>query len=123
MMEIFKEFAFDAAHNLAANVAPGHAYARMHGHSFQVGVYIRGEPDPKTGWIVDLAEIDKALAGVKARLDHRLLNEIEGLGTPTLENLARWIWRELTPSLPALSRIVIRRSTLAEGCVLTADKV
>jgi 6-pyruvoyltetrahydropterin/6-carboxytetrahydropterin synthase len=41
MFEIFKEFTFEAAHHLAVNVAEGHRYSRLHGHSFQVQVYLR----------------------------------------------------------------------------------
>ena len=47
MFEIFKEFTFEAAHHLAVNVADGHSYSRLHGHSFQVQVLLRGEPDEK----------------------------------------------------------------------------
>ena len=50
MIEIFKEFTFDAAHQLAANVPPGHIYGGLHGHSFKVEVHVRGTPDQKTGW-------------------------------------------------------------------------
>jgi 6-pyruvoyltetrahydropterin/6-carboxytetrahydropterin synthase len=121
MIEIFKEFTFDAAHHLARNVPPGHAYAGLHGHSFRVEVHLRGEPDPKTGWIADLGTVQRALDGVRDRLDHRLLNDIPGLEQPTLETLARWIWQQLRPGLPALRRIVVRRGSLGEGCVYEPD--
>ena len=55
MIEIFKEFTFEAAHQLGANVEPGHPYANIHGHSFKAEVYLRGEPGADTGWICDLA--------------------------------------------------------------------
>jgi 6-pyruvoyltetrahydropterin/6-carboxytetrahydropterin synthase len=57
---------------------------------------------------------------VLARLDHYYLNEIEGLENPTSENLARWIWRELKPGLPALTRIVVRE-TCTSGCVYSEE--
>ena len=57
MIEIFTEFTFEAAHRLAANVPPGHPYARLHGHSFKVEVFLRGTPDPETGWIADFGQI------------------------------------------------------------------
>jgi 6-pyruvoyltetrahydropterin/6-carboxytetrahydropterin synthase len=44
MYEIFKEFTFEAAHHLALNVAAGPPYAQLHGRSFRVEVYLRGEP-------------------------------------------------------------------------------
>src|SRR5712691_9466787 len=48
MFEIFKEFTFEAAHQLAVNVGDGHPYARLHGHSFKVEIFLRGEADPMT---------------------------------------------------------------------------
>ncbi len=117
MIEIFKEFTFEAAHQLAANVDPGHPYANLHGHSFKVEVFLRGEPDPETGWIVDLAEVEQALAPVREQLDHHYLNVIDGLERPTLENIARWIWDQVAPRIPALHRVVVRRGAGNEGCV------
>jgi 6-pyruvoyl-tetrahydropterin synthase len=45
---------------------------------------------------------------------HHLPN-VPGLENPTSENLCAWIWRELTPSLPGLSKIVVRE-TCTSGC-------
>jgi len=115
--EIFKEFTFEAAHHLAVNVAPGHPYARLHGHSFQVEVHLRGEPDKDKNWLYDFGEIDKQIAELRAVLDHSYLNDIDGLGVPTLEVISRWIWRRLQNELPGLDRVVVRRGTCGEGCV------
>ena len=117
MFEIFKEFTFEAAHHLGVNVAPGHRYSRLHGHSFQVQVFLRGEPDGKTSWVYDFGEIEQRFAELRAQLDHNYLNEIEGLEVPTLENISRWIWNRLDNELPGLDRIVVRRGTCGEGCV------
>ncbi len=119
MTEIFKGFTFDAAHQLACNVPEGHLYSGVHGHSFAVEVFVRGVPDPKTGWIMDLAGIDAAIAPVRAILDHGYLNEIEGLEVPTLETIAAWLWRKLESALPGLCRIIVRRGSCNEGCVYT----
>ena len=54
-MEIFKEFTFEAAHRLPM-VAPDHKCARLHGHSFQVALHVRGEVDEQLGWFMDFAE-------------------------------------------------------------------
>ena len=121
-MDIFKSFTFEAAHHLAPNVAPDHKYARLHGHSFSAEVYLSGEPDPKTGWIVDFAEIDSAIAGLKAELDHGYLNDLDGLDHPTLENIALWIWTRLEDKFPSLSKIVIRRGSCGEGCIYQGSK-
>lgn len=117
-MEIFREFTFEAAHRLP-RVAPGHKCARLHGHSFRVEVHVNGPVDPEGGWVMDFADVKDAFAPLHEQLDHRYLNEVEGLENPTSENLARWIWDRLGPSLP-LSRVVVRE-TCTSGCVYTGS--
>lgn len=117
MFEIFKEFTFEAAHHLAVNVTDGHRYSRLHGHSFQVQVFLRGEPDGRKNWVCDFAEIERCLAVLRDELDHHYLNDIAGLDVPTLENISRWIWNRLDSQLPGLDRIVVRRGSCGEGCV------
>jgi 6-pyruvoyltetrahydropterin/6-carboxytetrahydropterin synthase len=116
-MELFKQFSIEAAHWLP-NVPAGHKCARMHGHSFQIQVHVSGPVDPHYGWVIDFAEIKAAFAPIEDRIDHRCLNEVEGLENPTSENLARWIWQELKPTLPALSKIVVQE-TCTSGCIYT----
>jgi 6-pyruvoyltetrahydropterin/6-carboxytetrahydropterin synthase len=65
---------------------------------------------------MDFADLKQAFKPLLARLDHYYLNEIEGLENPTSENLAGWIWDRLKPSLPELSRVVVRE-TCTSGCV------
>ncbi|MCL7960841.1 MAG: 6-carboxytetrahydropterin synthase QueD [marine benthic group bacterium] len=118
-MEIWKEFSFDAAH-LLPNVPEGHKCRRLHGHTYTVRIYVRGEPDENVGWIVDFADIKEAFDPIRERLDHYYLNEIEGLENPTAEMLARWIWRRLEPRLDGLSRIEIQE-TCTSGCTYEGD--
>lgn len=113
-MDLFKVFHIEAAHRLPA-VPAGHKCARLHGHSFRVEVHVRGEVDPHSGWVMDFADIKAAFAPVFDALDHRYLNEVAGLENPTSENLARWIWDRLHPTLPALHRIVVHE-TCTSGC-------
>ena len=118
-MRIFKDFSFEAAHRLP-NVPDGHKCARLHGHSFRVRVVVDGPVDPTTGWVIDFADLKAAVRPLHDRLDHRYLNEIAGLENPTSEVLARWIWRELAPSLPLLSAIEVRE-TCTSGCVYAGE--
>jgi 6-pyruvoyltetrahydropterin/6-carboxytetrahydropterin synthase len=53
-------------------------------------------------------------------LDHRYLNDIEGLDNPTSENIARWLWRQLQPTLPLLNKIAVRE-TCTSGCIYRGD--
>ena len=117
MIEIFKEFTFEAAHQLAVNVPNNHPYSRIHGHSFHVKVFLRGNPQPRTGWVTDFAEVDGSIQVIRAQLDHHYLNDIEGLELPTLENISRWIWEQLDKTLPNLDRVLLERKTCNEGCI------
>src|SRR6195952_5023820 len=97
MIEISQEFGFDAAHYLGSGAAENR---RLHGHSFYAEVVLRGEPNPATGFLRDFGEVDAALKAIRESLDHRLLNDVEGLGAPTLENLARFIYVGAKARLP-----------------------
>jgi 6-pyruvoyltetrahydropterin/6-carboxytetrahydropterin synthase len=115
-MRIYKEFFFEAAHFLPS--APqGHPNARVHGHSFRVRVAVDGEPEKKTGILVHFDDLDDAVADAREALDHRLLNEVEGLQSPTLERLAMWLWDRLHNRLPGLAEIEVARDSCHEGCV------
>ena len=88
-----------------------HKCRRLHGHSFKVEVVVAGECDPKLDWLMDYADITEAFKPIWEKLDHRYLNEVEGLDNPTSENLGAWIWQRLRPALPGLCRV-----TVAETC-------
>ena len=113
MLEISQTFSFDAAHHLGAG-APENR--RLHGHSFYVEVVLQGEPDAATGFLRDFGEVDAALKEVRGLLDHRLLNEVEGLSNPTLENLARFIFRAAKQKLPQVARVKISRPSYGQSC-------
>ena len=109
VVELVKDFRFEAAHYLP-NVPEGHKCRRMHGHSFHGQLAVRGPIGPHTGWLIDFADLKRVLDPVVSRLDHYLLNEIEGLENPTSEKIAVWIWDRVAPSLPNLSRITIEET-------------
>lgn len=114
-MEIFKEVGFEAAHRLP-NVPQDHKCARLHGHSYRVVIHVRGAVDSRLGWVLDFADVKQAFEPLHDQLDHRYLNEVDGLENPTSENLAIWIWQRLKPALPGLCRIVVKE-TCEVGCV------
>jgi 6-pyruvoyltetrahydropterin/6-carboxytetrahydropterin synthase len=118
-MEIYKQFVFEAAHRLP-NVPDGHKCSRLHGHSFKGTIYVKGDIDRDSGWIMDFADISKAFKPLYEQLDHHYLNEIDGLENPTSEVLAQWIWRELKPALPGLSKVEIKE-TCSSGCIYIGD--
>ena len=108
-MEIHYGFTFDAAHKLT-RVGKDHKCANLHGHTFEVFLYVRGPVTETRGWVVDFADIKKTFAPILSRLDHHYLNEIPGLQNPTSENIAKWIWRELRPQLPILTKVLVKES-------------
>ena len=112
-VEITQQFTFDAAHHLGAGAEENR---RLHGHTFYVEVTLRGEPDAKTGFLRDFGELDAVLKSVRDLLDHRLLNEVEGLGAPTLENLARFIYAGAKAKLPDVARVKIARPSHGQSC-------
>lgn len=109
LAEIYKEFSFEAAHRLP-NVPEGHKCGRLHGHSFRVALHVSGPVEPRSGWLMDFADVKAAFKPLHERLDHNYLNEIEGLENPTSENIARWVWDHLKPTLPQLSQVVVQET-------------
>ncbi|MEX0685516.1 MAG: 6-carboxytetrahydropterin synthase QueD [Balneolales bacterium] len=118
-MEIFKEFRFEAAHRLQ-NLPADHKCSRLHGHSFRVRIYIIGEVDPITGWVMDFYDIKKIFTPYYDMLDHHYLNDIEGLENPTSENLAKWIWDHLNERLPGCSRVEVFE-TCTSGAIYSGE--
>jgi len=115
LTEITQQFGFDAAHFLEQS--PLGSNRRMHGHSFYAEVTLRGEPDADKGWVRDFTDVNTALSEVRGELDHQLLNEIAGLGAPTLENLARYIYREAKNRMPEVCRVRLSRPSSGQSCV------
>ena len=118
-IEITQQFGFDAAHYLAD--APLSSNRRLHGHSFYAEVTLKGEPDEAKGWVRDFGEVNAVLGDIRSDLDHHLLNEIEGLGAPTLENLARHIFRQAKTRLPEVCRVRLSRPSVGQSCVYQED--
>ncbi|MBP7340808.1 MAG: 6-carboxytetrahydropterin synthase QueD [Smithellaceae bacterium] len=118
-MKIFKVFKFDAAHYLP-RVPAGHPCARIHGHSFRVEIHLQGIVDARAGWVTDFADITAAVSPVLEQLDHKHLNDIDGLENPTSENLCRWIWPRLKPALPGLCKIIVQESP-ESGCIYRGE--
>lgn len=114
LFNIWKEFRFDAAHQLDAGPEGDPRYRRLHGHSYQVEVWVRG-PRTEFGWVVDMGDLERRLSRIHDDLDHRFLNEIEGLGPPTMENIAAFVWSGLS-DLPQLHRVMVKRQQNGEGC-------
>src|SRR5262245_23114351 len=75
-----------------------------HGHNYVLEATVRGQPDPVTGYIMDLSQLKKILnRAVVDKCDHRNLNdEVEMLRgiIPSTENLVIAFWHEIAPHIP-----------------------
>ena len=119
-MEIFKVFTIEAAHRLP-NLPPEHKCSRLHGHSFRIEVHVSGPVQPPEDWVQDFADLSTVFKPLFEQLDHRYLNEVEGLENPTSENLAKWLWARLKPGLPLLSQVVVQETCTA-GCIYRGEQ-
>ena len=85
------------------------ANPNYHGHNYELEVRLTGEPDPETGYLMDLKELSRLIkAEILDRYDHRNLNlDTDDFRTlnPTAEYIAAAIWRHLRAVLPAALRL------------------
>lgn len=76
-----------------------------HGHNYRLEVTVRGEPDPETGYVIDLGELKQIIEErVIKYVDHRNLNlDVDFLHgvLPSTENFVIAIWRRLENHLPS----------------------
>ena len=114
MWELTKSFRFEAAHSLSGTTF-GAVAEEIHGHSYRAEVTVRGTPDPATGMIVDTGLLERQIAGLRGALDHKLLNNINALGKPTLENLARFIF-DRVQGAGEVARVTVHRDSCNESC-------
>lgn len=115
--ELSQTFYFESAHTLQRKV-DAEPSRRVHGHTYIAEITLRGEPDPVTGMLTDLGLVRRAIETVREDLDHHLLNEVEGLGAPTLENLCSYLWKRFEPLFPSLARVSVRRDASGDRCTL-----
>lgn len=74
-----------------------------HGHNYVLEVTVKGEPDPVTGYLIDLGELKQILnTTITDKVDHRNLNEevafLKGI-IPSTENLVIAFWAQIEPHI------------------------
>lgn len=87
---------FEAAHRIADY--PGKC-DRLHGHNWTVEAVIAGRELDELGMLIDFKEAKNNLNEVLATFDHQYLNDLPmfaGKMNPTAENLARYVFDELS---------------------------
>jgi 6-pyruvoyltetrahydropterin/6-carboxytetrahydropterin synthase len=76
-----------------------------HGHNYELEVTVCGEPDPDTGYVVDLGKLKDIIEErVLQKMDHKNLNLdvdfLQGI-IPSAENIATAIWHQLVDHIPS----------------------
>jgi len=119
--QLSQQFYFEAAHTLIREIEieiDNESSRRIHGHTYEAEVTVRGQPDPKTGMVIDLALLRGHIQAVRALLDHQFLDEVEGLGPPTLENLCTFILEKLESEVESLAAVSVWRRAGGDRCTL-----
>ncbi|MFC0213609.1 6-carboxytetrahydropterin synthase [Paenibacillus chartarius] len=118
MIQLTRKYHFCAAHRLHSDQLSPEENVRLfgkcnnphgHGHNYYLDVTVNGEPDPVTGMIVNLAELDEIVDQVVLdEFDHKHLNldtdRFRNLN-PTSEVVAMVIYNMLQPHIPNLYKI------------------
>jgi 6-pyruvoyltetrahydropterin/6-carboxytetrahydropterin synthase len=122
MFELSQTFTFDAAHTLKRHVSPEEAASsrRIHGHTYTAEVFVRGPRQADSGMVVDLAVLRGLIAEVRSQLDHHFLDEVAGLGAPTLENLCVFICDRVKAQMPQVSAVAVSRAA-GDRCLYRPD--
>lgn len=114
--ELSQRFFFDAAHTLDRKI-DAEPSRRIHGHTYQVEVCVTGPKDEASGMVVDLGHLRQNIAIVRHELDHRLLDDVQDLGHPTLENLCVYIAKRLQTTI-TLCSVRVWRESVGDSCTL-----
>lgn len=120
MYELSQRFFFDAAHTLNRQIEAD-ASRRIHGHTYHAELRVRGTPDAATGMVLDLGRLRVEAEHLRILLDHQMLDGIEGLGRPTLENLCAYIARHARGAGLPLCGVAVWRDGMGDRCSLSLD--
>lgn len=98
MFEVSVRTHFSGAHHLEGY--PGKCAAH-HGHNWEVEVFVRGERLNDIGILADFRHIKDAVKNILDKIDHSDLNTSDAFKeeNPTSENIARFLYRELSAKL------------------------
>jgi len=115
MVRLERKFYFEASHRLAVDTLDGvsnealfgrRAGRHGHGHNYEGRLVLAGLIDPRTEFLLNIADIDREIRAVVVRVDHKYLNadvEYFRRRNPTVENVARYFFEALAGRLPVES--------------------
>ncbi|MEJ0057150.1 MAG: 6-carboxytetrahydropterin synthase [Bacteroidota bacterium] len=112
MVHVSRKEHFNAAHKLSnpawskeknQQVFGPCANENWHGHNYDLIVTVKGDPDPETGFVVDLKKLSDLIRNeVTDKLDHKNLNlDVDFMKDKmaSTENLVLEIWKILAPRI------------------------
>ena len=104
------EETFDAAHALRGYEG---ACENLHGHTWKVQVFLKGDKLNKIGLLEDFRAIKQKLGEILKTYDHKLVNNIPPFDkkNPTSENLAETIFKALKKTIKNLSKVTVWESS------------
>lgn len=116
MIYVSRKEHFNAAHKLSnpawtreknLEVFGPCANDNWHGHNYDLIVTVKGNPEPETGFVIDLKKLSELIRSeVVDKLDHKNLNLdvdfMKGKMAST-ETLAIEIWKILAPKISAIA--------------------
>ena len=107
MYEVMIQDSFSSAHRL---LDYGGKCEELHGHNWHVDVVVRAERLDNVGLAIDFRLLKEHTRGVLSTLDHVLLNDLPAFQAvnPSSENIARYIFEQLSQALEALPVMVAR---------------
>lgn len=94
---IGRTYYFESAHRLPL-LPETHKCHHLHGHNYRIVVTVRGPLDGR-GFVEDFAELDMRVLPLIQKVDHTVLNEVEGLENPTAELIAKWFLDNIQKSM------------------------
>jgi 6-pyruvoyltetrahydropterin/6-carboxytetrahydropterin synthase len=113
-VSISKTVHIEVAHRFEQH--PIQANRRMHGHSLKITVTSASDNELINGMVMDFETFGAQVETIAGMLDHRYLNEVEGLGAPTLENVAQWLGQRMAIVAPLHTLAVkVERESLGQA--------
>ena len=94
MTTIGRTYHFESAHRLPL-LPETHKCHHLHGHNYKIIVTVQSELDDR-GFVVDFQELDERVLPLLKLVDHKVLNDVEGLENPTAELIAQWFLNRLS---------------------------
>lgn len=123
IMKLTQTFYFEAAHTLNARYVDIHQKMQsenIHGHTYTASISVEGDPKDN-GMVKDFGHFKWAIDAIRLQLDHKFLDNVEGLGIPTIENLCLYIADKLK-SVDGLCEVTVERKASGDKCTYEIRK-